>query len=155
MANTDDILAQMQNYFNKGIGFTNQILANTYVQKLRRFLPKPVKIIFALRNAYEKNGLEHGIEDIAQDLFNKTLLLGEFIKAYYKGDYREISTVKFALIITAIVYIASPLDLIPSWIAFIGVFDDIILILWLLENLNEELDKFADWKARQAVVVSM
>jgi uncharacterized membrane protein YkvA (DUF1232 family) len=153
MKNTEDIFERAQALFNTGIGFANKILANAYIQRLKAFLPKPVKIMMAIRKSYEKNGLDAGIQEIATDLFNKTVLLGDFIKAYYKGDYREVDTIKVILIFSAIIYLATPIDLIPNWIAFIGLFDDIVVVIWLIETLNIELDKFKTWQERQAVVV--
>lgn len=140
--------------FDTSLGFANKLLASSYIKRLKAFLPKPFKIMFALRNTYEKNGSDASIESIAEDLFTKTKLLGEFIKAYYNGDYREVDTVKIFMIFAALAYIVSPIDLIPDWIAFIGLFDEIILIIWLFENLYEELEKFQAWKeGRLAVVV--
>lgn len=147
---TSSILEKGQNYFNKGLGFADQVLANAYIQKLKVFLPKPVKITMSLKNSYEQKGMESSFKDIANDVFDKTLLLGEFIKAYYKGEYRAIDNIKLALMFSAIIYIASPIDLIPDWVAFIGLFDEFVLIAWLLQTLYEELEKFEIWKNMQS-----
>ena len=57
------------------------------------------------------------------------------------------------MIFAVLVYIVSPIDLIPDWIAFIGLLDEIILIIWLFENLYEELEKFQAWKESRVEVV--
>jgi len=152
MKNTDKIIDGAKGFLNSGLEFTNQLLANTYIQRLKSFLPKPLKIMIALKNNYEKNGLEYGIEHIAADLFNKTFLLGEFIKSYYKGTYREVDTFKLLLLFSAFVYLASPLDIIPNWLGFIGLFDEIILVIWVIETLNIELDKYQAWKDKQVAI---
>jgi uncharacterized membrane protein YkvA (DUF1232 family) len=152
MKNTDKILDGAKRFLNSGLGFADNFLANQYIQRLKSFLPKPLKIMIALKNNYEKNGLDNGIEDIATDLFSKTLLLGDFIKAYYKGDYRAIDSFKLFLLFSAIVYLVSPLDLIPNWLGFIGLFDEILLVIWVIETLNDELNKFQAWKSMQVSV---
>ncbi|MCB0501372.1 MAG: DUF1232 domain-containing protein [Bacteroidetes bacterium] len=145
--------SKAKSFFDGGLSFANKLLASQYIKRLKAFLPKPFKIMFALRNTYEEKGSDASIEAIAEDLFTKTKLLGEFIKAYYNGDYRDVDPIKIFMIFAVLVYIVSPIDLIPDWIAFIGLLDEIILIIWLFENLYEELEKFQAWKESRVEVV--
>jgi len=71
-------------------------------------------------------------------LSNALLLIPNFVKLLYRlfKDGRVPKTEK-ALLIGAIVYVISPLDLIPDFIPFIGEVDDLYLIaLTLLRLLN-------------------
>ena len=98
MATTTNILEEAQRYFGKGLGFANQILANSFVQRLKAFLPRPVKMVMAMQNLYAKNNMDTNLQSIAEDLFQKTQSLGAFIKAYYSGEYRDIEPLKIFLI---------------------------------------------------------
>lgn len=109
------------------------------------FLPRPVKIVMILRRSYAKMGWQAGLSAMADDLFENTRLLGDFLSDYYKGYYRDIEPWKMAVIAAGIGYFASPVDLIPDTLIFIGLIDDIAIMTWLLSTLSEELDKYRAW----------
>lgn len=132
--------------FKSGFEMAQPLLQNQVLKRLRVFLPKPMKVMMVLQMSYKKAGEPASLNHIANDLFDKTKLLGEFIKAYYNGEYREIELMNIAKITAAIAYFASPIDLIPDAIPIIGFFDDVTIMLWLFETLNEELEAFETWK---------
>ncbi len=135
----------IQSIFSTGFEFTQNFLAGRLFKRFGKYLPGPAKIMFLLQKTYAKQGEEAGIEHIANDLFEKTKLLGQFITAFFKNEYREIEPLKATMIIAALAYIVSPIDLIPDAIPVIGLMDDLFIMAWLFENLNEELEKFKIW----------
>jgi uncharacterized membrane protein YkvA (DUF1232 family) len=42
--------------------------------------------------------------------------------------------------------VVSPLDLLPDFIPWIGLFDDAVVLAWLLASLAKDLDRFRDWE---------
>lgn len=46
-----------------------------------------------------------------------------------------------------LLYLISPLDIIPDWIPIIGVFDDIALLAFAMPLLIAETEKFVAWEA--------
>ena len=46
-----------------------------------------------------------------------------------------------------LLYLISPLDIIPDWIPVIGVFDDIALLAFAMPLLIAEAEKFVAWEA--------
>lgn len=46
-----------------------------------------------------------------------------------------------------LLYLISPLDIIPDWIPVIGVFDDIALLAFAMPLLIAETEKFVAWEA--------
>ena len=71
---------------------------------------------------------------------------------------RRVSVVDKALLVAAVAYIVSPLDLIPDFIPFLGEVDDIFLLMTALERLiaNAGEDVVADhWRGDPAELATM
>ncbi|QSE97733.1 YkvA family protein [Fulvivirga lutea] len=68
------------------------------------------------------------------------------VKAYRKGEYRDIQVQNILLIVAAIVYFVTPLDLVPDFIPITGLIDDFTVVLWVYNKLQEEIDKFLEWE---------
>lgn len=55
-------------------------------------------------------------------------LLFSLIKDYYTGDYRQAPFWTIAAIVTALLYVLSPIDAIPDFIPVIGYVDDAAVV---------------------------
>lgn len=66
------------------------------------------------------------------------------LKREYDGGYRLL------LMAAAVVYIASPIDLVPElFLAALGLFDDAFVVSWLVGAFLAETERFLEWeKAR-------
>lgn len=73
-------------------------------------------------------------------------VLIKMVKAYAKGHYREIETKNILLMVAALVYFVTPLDLIPDFIPITGLLDDFTVVLWVYNKLQQEIDHFIDWE---------
>lgn len=91
---------------------------------------------------------------IFKELFKHKKLITQFptlvrmVKATMRRQY---TPKKKNLIVPALalVYIISPLDILPDWIPIIGSLDDIALLAIALPMLTEELSAYAAWEERQ------
>ena len=68
------------------------------------------------------------------------------IRAYYRGDYRLIAESTLVIIIAAVIYVVSPLDVIPDAIPAIGFLDDATILALALQRTKQELDDFMIWE---------
>ena len=68
------------------------------------------------------------------------------LRAYYTGAYREIPWQSLVLIIIAVIYFVSPIDLIPDWIPIIGLMDDAFVVGLVLKSVKDDLDAFMEWE---------
>ncbi len=68
------------------------------------------------------------------------------VKAYAKGSYRDIETKNILLMLAALIYFVTPLDLVPDFIPITGLLDDFTVVLWVYNKLQEEIDKFIAWE---------
>jgi uncharacterized membrane protein YkvA (DUF1232 family) len=68
------------------------------------------------------------------------------VKASVSGAYTGFSVQKLVTIVAAILYLISPLDVIPDFIPVAGYADDAAVIAWVLNSLAEELKGFKSWE---------
>lgn len=103
----------------------------------------------------DKERLRHLLSEaisIAQGRGGKLLkdiqLLVRLLKASMSGAYTGLSTRKLVAIVAVMLYLISPLDVIPDFIPVVGYVDDAAVIAWLLKNIAEELKDFRSWEQR-------
>lgn len=68
------------------------------------------------------------------------------LRAYYRGDYRAITESTLIVIIAAIIYVVSPLDVIPDAVPALGFLDDATVIALALRRTQQDLDDFMIWE---------
>jgi uncharacterized membrane protein YkvA (DUF1232 family) len=87
---------------------------------------------------------------------NKTLAeYGAKISALFRmakmtlsNEYKGIPKIKIIIGAAVIFYLISPynVDTSPGFLPFFGFADDAVLLLWLIKNSAEEVDKFESWE---------
>jgi uncharacterized membrane protein YkvA (DUF1232 family) len=68
------------------------------------------------------------------------------IRAYFRGEYRNVSQDALLSIIAAINYFVDPFDLIPDEIPFLGFLDDATVIAFVVQRTRQTLDDFMTWE---------
>ena len=79
-------------------------------------------------------------------LFQDLKLLIPLIKDYWIGAYRDVSVKSVVIFLVALVYILSPIDLIPDYIIGLGQIDDAVILGFSLYFLEKDLRKYKEWK---------
>jgi uncharacterized membrane protein YkvA (DUF1232 family) len=93
-------------------------------------------------------GKAHGpLKKFAQNI----KLLFSVIKDYTTGNYREIPWTTIAAIIGSLLYVFSPIDLIPDFIPLAGLTDDAVVLGMCLAGIGHDLKKYEIWKKRHMV----
>ncbi len=120
--------------------FVNKFQKGKWLNRSNSLLGNKVKlaVLAAKFAAYLKKG---GLKKVKEDL----LLLWSYLNDIIKGDYKDYSTGSLSLAIAAILYVVSPLDVIPDLLPF-GFLDDISIITWAMAQLNSELEKYKGHK---------
>lgn len=67
-------------------------------------------------------------------------------KLTLSGEYTGIPKGQLLMELGALVYLISPIDLIPDALPFFGFVDDAALMLWLVRNIADQVDKFEVWE---------
>jgi len=84
-------------------------------------------------------------------------LLLSLVKDYATGRYREVPYWVIGAAAFALLYVLSPVDLIPDLIPGIGYLDDAAVVALCLKMIEAEFAKYREWKKVrevQAVVVA-
>jgi len=68
------------------------------------------------------------------------------IRAYYRGEYRQISDDALLWIIAALKYLVDPFDLIPDKTPFLGFVDDANVVEIVKDKTRRTLDDFMKWE---------
>ena len=68
------------------------------------------------------------------------------IRAYYRGEYHEVTESALVILIAAVIYVVSPLDVIPDAIPAIGFLDDATVVALATQRIRQELDDFMLWE---------
>lgn len=123
-------------------------LYTTFIKTAYRILSKPLAIFRLLKKTVAHLQKYGSIRNISQEAKEQILCMYRLVKAYSKGEYRNIPTAKIALSVAALLYFVSPFDIIPDFLP-LGLTDDIALILWVFNNLREEMQAFLEWEDEQ------
>ena len=75
--------------------------------------------------------------------------LFRLLRAYVRKDYRDIPWGSIVLVIAAIIYFVSPIDLIPDFLPG-GFIDDAMVIGFIIAQIKSDLDNFLTWEIEQS-----
>ena len=96
-----------------------------------------------IENKFKENGpLGRFVADLK--------LLFSIIQDYVKGEYREIPYWSIAAIVAALLYVLSPIDLIPDFIPGVGYVDDALVVAACLAMVEQDLHDYKEWNKEQA-----
>ena len=70
------------------------------------------------------------------------------LKAHFKGQHK-IAGSTLGIIVLALVYFLSPIDLVPDFLGFIGFADDISVVLAVYAKVKDEVEGFLEWERTQ------
>ena len=90
----------------------------------------------------ESGPLRRYIEDVK--------LLLSLVKDYWSGNYKEIPYWAIGATVFALLYVLSPIDLIPDFIPVIGLVDDAAVVALCLYMIEQELHDYSEWKTQNA-----
>lgn len=79
-----------------------------------------------------------GLARVAEDL----KLLIHYVKDIATRKYTDYSRASLSLVIGVLIYVVSPVDIIPDFIPGLGWTDDATLIAWAIKELDDELQRY-------------
>lgn len=77
-------------------------------------------------------------------------LLRALSLAWFKGEYRHISSQALLMVVAALLYFITPFDAIPDWLVGVGFVDDLAVLAWVMRTWRGELEAFKAWRDEQS-----
>ena len=113
------------------------IFKEQWLSKASEYIHTPEKIqklIPEIKNYVAKNGLK--------DIKDKVYLIIDYLKDISSGKYQDYSAKSLLMLVAGMIYLLTPLDVVPDFLPMMGFADDAAVIAWLFKEMNEELDKY-------------
>lgn len=101
----------------------------------------------AERTAEKADEKANRFRDALEGVFDELKALTRMVKAWARKEYVEVPWKSVATALFALVYFLSPIDLIPDFLAGIGMVDDIAVIRQVVQAIREDLRSFRNWEA--------
>jgi uncharacterized membrane protein YkvA (DUF1232 family) len=122
-----------------------------FVKRAYALMRRPLTVFRLLKRAGKYIKRYDSLAEFTADVKTNFERLVRLVRAYTKGEYRGISAGNIALSIAAILYVVSPIDFIPDFIAG-GMLDDIAILTWLYNNVETEIEEFLQWEEEHKLV---
>ena len=138
----------------RGLQISKNAIFSVFVSRATKLLGRPFKIITILNETADKLKTEESKDNKFKQLFNVALTLVRLVRAYATGDYRAIEPSTIISGLAVLLYVLSPIDLVPDFIPVVGFLDDLSLVSWFLGKFQGELVRFRQWETRTAHLVA-
>lgn len=80
-----------------------------------------------------------------QSAMEPILVFKRMIQAHRSGEFR-VSKKTLGLIVLALVYFVTPLDIIPDFLPLIGFADDLSVLIAVYKSISQEVEEFRSWE---------
>ncbi len=109
-------------------------------EELLRNVPELYRLAVKAAKKADKN--RHTIEKGWDDLTT----LDRLVRAYAKGQYKEVPRQTIAVVVAAILYFVSPFDVIPDFLPLVGFVDDLRVLVFAVRGIKGDIDRFREWE---------
>lgn len=126
------------------MNYINRFLKSGWLSKAEKCIDDPEKVK-KLLDKTEKYRNKKGLAKVKDEIIR----LCNYIKDVTTGKYKNYSGWSLTLIVASIIYVVSPLDIIPDFLTGAGLIDDVAIIMWTFKKLKEELEKYSKYKEEE------
>lgn len=123
---------------------------NDYFKKAKRrasgILDDPKRFRKLAAAAMEKVKEIRNDSEGMQTLKDQVNTFVRMVRSYQNGDYQRTPWKSLLLMTAGIIYFVSPLDLIPDFIPVLGFMDDITVVVWILNSIRKDVEKYEEWE---------
>lgn len=81
---------------------------------------------------------------------NDMKIMLSLIRDFWNKNYREVPWWTIGAVVTALLYVLNPVDIVPDFIPFFGLLDDAAVISACLFLVEKDLDRYRSWKGETA-----
>jgi uncharacterized membrane protein YkvA (DUF1232 family) len=113
------------------------------------YLKDPEKSKRLLDDAIKKAGDKVKQSGPLADLWKNLQTVFRLLKAYFSKQYTAIPWGSIVLIVGAVIYFVSPIDLMPDWIPLSGFIDDAAVLMFVIKQIKTDIDHFLQWESER------
>lgn len=136
----------MSSLSNKGLKISKNALFSLFIGRATKLLGRPFKVVSILNEAADKLASKESKTNKFSQLFEVALTLVRMVRSYISGEYREIPTSTIVTGLAVLLYVLSPIDLVPDFIPVLGFLDDLSLVSWFVGKFHVEITRFRVWE---------
>ena len=125
------------------MSFITQFMKGSWLgkAKLYAFNPKKMKdLLLQLGYYLSKNGLS--------EVKDTLLLIRDYLHDVSTGIYKDYEVKKLVIIVAAIIYVVTPIDLLPDFVPP-GLIDDLSILAWAVKEASSELSRYKELTGRK------
>jgi len=142
----------MTDLTQRGLQISKNAIFNVFINRATKLLGRPFKIVTILNETADKLADKKSKDNKFKQLIDVALTLVRLVRSYATGDYRDIQSGTIISGLAVLLYVLSPIDLIPDFIPVVGFLDDLSLISWFVGKFQSELVRFREWEQRTVVL---
>ncbi|SHJ25504.1 Uncharacterized membrane protein YkvA, DUF1232 family [Hymenobacter daecheongensis DSM 21074] len=144
----------MSSLAEKGLKLSKNAIFSIFMARASKILGKPFQVAIVLKEVAEKLADKKSSKGAFGQLIELALTLVRLVQAYITGAYRQIETGTVVSGVAVLLYVLSPIDLVPDFIPVLGFLDDFSLISWFITKFQGEISRFQEWEKTSAVSAS-
>ncbi|WP_369811279.1 YkvA family protein [Hymenobacter convexus] len=136
----------MSSLSEKGLKLSKNALFNVFIGRATKLLGRPFKVVTVLNEVADKLANKESKDNKFRQLFDVALTLVRLVRSFISGEYRDIDTGTIISGLAVLLYVLSPIDLVPDFIPVLGFLDDLSLVSWYVGKFQGEIVKFRNWE---------
>ena len=117
-----------------------------YISKAKKIINDDEKLKKLIEDVLKKLKEISSDKKTSAKLNDSLRLFIRIINAYTSKEYTYFPWKTICLIVAGLIYFIYPVDLIPDLIPVSGLIDDIALIAWIYESIQDDIDNFLEWE---------
>ena len=117
-----------------------------YISKAKKIINDDKKLKELIDDVLKKLKEVSSDKKTSSKLNDSLRLFIRIINAYTSKEYTYVPWKTICLIVAGLIYFIYPVDLIPDFIPVSGLIDDIALIAWIYESIQDDIENFLEWE---------
>ena len=117
-----------------------------YISKAKKIINDDEKLRKLIEDVLKKLKEISSDKKTSAKLNDSLRLFIRIINAYTSKEYTYVPWKTICLIVAGLIYFIYPVDLIPDFIPVSGLIDDIALIAWIYESIQDDIENFLEWE---------
>jgi uncharacterized membrane protein YkvA (DUF1232 family) len=134
----------------RGLQISKNAIFTLFVNRATKLLGKPFKIVTILNETADKLADENSKDNKFKQLFAVAQTVVRMVRSYITGDYRQIQGSTVISGLAVLLYVLSPVDMVPDFIPIVGFLDDLSLVSWFVGKFSGEITRFRAWETQTA-----